>query len=115
MSFLISDAWAEAAPAAQQPGMDQGIFLFAVFVVFFFLFVWPQHKKGRDHKKMVEALSKGNEVVTNGGLLGRIVEVDDSFILLEIADGVHVHVQKHMIASMMPKGTYKASKKKSEK
>ena len=111
MSFLISDAFAEAAPSAPSPGLIEGLLPFAILAIFFVIFVWPQHKRGREHKKLVQALSKGNEVVTNGGLLGKIVDVDDSFVQLEISENVFVHVQKHAVANLMPKGTYKAVKK----
>jgi preprotein translocase subunit YajC len=109
MSFLISDAFAEGA--ANPPGMIEGLLPFAILAIFFVLFVWPQHKKAREHKKLVLALSKGNEVVTNGGVIGRIVDVDDNFVHLEVSEGVTVLVQKHMISTLMPKGTYKAAKK----
>lgn len=112
MSFLISDALAEAAPAAaQDPGIAGLILPGAILLIFFFLFVLPQHRRGREHKKLIESLVKGNEVVTNGGLLGRVVDVDESFVQLEVGENVYVNVQKHAIASLMPKGTYKARKK----
>lgn len=114
MSFLISDAFAQAAPAAQEPGIAGLIFPLAILAVFFFLFVWPQHKRSREHKKLVEALTKGSEVVTTGGLLGKVTDLDDNFVQLEVADNVHIHVQRHAVASMMPKGTYK-TKKRAEK
>jgi preprotein translocase subunit YajC len=111
MSFLISDALAEAAPAAQDPGMFGALLPLAVFAFAFFLFIWPQHRRTREHKKMVESLAKGNEVVTTGGVLGRIVEIDDNFVHLEIAEGITVFVQKNAVGSLMPKGTYKARKR----
>ncbi|MBS1214135.1 MAG: preprotein translocase subunit YajC [Proteobacteria bacterium] len=111
MSLFISDAYAQAAPAAQEPGIAGLIFPIAILVVFFFLFVWPQQKRGREHKKLISALTKGNEVVTTGGLLGKVVDVDDNFVQLEVSENVFVHVQKHAIGSLMPKGTYKTKKK----
>ena len=114
MSFFISDALAQAAPAAQDPGLVGLIFPLAILAMFFFLFVWPQHRRSREHKKLVEALTKGSEVVTNGGLLGKVADLDDNFVQLEVAENVYVHIQRHAIASLMPKGTYKA-KKRSEK
>lgn len=111
MSFFISDAFAEAGPAAQDPGLAGLILPLAILVVFFVLFVWPQHKRGREQKKLIESLAKGNEVVTNGGLLGKVVDVDENFVQLELAENILVHVQKHQIASLMPKGTYKAKKR----
>jgi preprotein translocase subunit YajC len=68
-------------------------------------------KRSKEHKKLVEQLSTGSEVVTNGGLLGRITRVDESFVTVEFADKVQIKVQKHAIASVMPKGTIKAAKK----
>lgn len=111
MSFFISDALAEAPAAAQSPGLADMIVPVAILLIFFFLFVLPQHRRGRDHKKLVESLTKGSEVVTNGGLLGRVVEVDDSFVQLEVSENVYVNVQKHAVAALMPKGTYKIRKK----
>jgi preprotein translocase subunit YajC len=111
MSFLISDAFAQAAPAAQEPGIAGLIFPLAILAIFFFLFVWPQHKRSREHKKLVEALAKGSEVVTTGGLLGKVTDLDENFVQLEVAENVYVHVQRHAVASLMPKGTYKAKKK----
>lgn len=114
MSFFISDAFAQAAPAAQEPGLAGLIFPLAILAVFFFLFVWPQHKRSKEHKKLVEALTKGSEVVTTGGLLGKVTDLDENFVQLEVAENVYVHVQRHAVASLMPKGTYKA-KKRTEK
>lgn len=116
MAFLISEARAEtpapvAGPAAQEPGMAGLIFPLAILLVFFFLFIRPQQRRQKEHKKMVEALTRGTDVVTNGGLLGRVVDLDDNFVRLEVADNVQVQVQRHAVTSLMPKGTYKASKK----
>jgi preprotein translocase subunit YajC len=109
MSFFISDALAAEAPPA--PGVIEGVLPFLILGVFFFLFVVPQWKRGREQKKMLESLAKGAEVLTSGGVLGRIADVDDNFVLLEVNEGVHLYVQKHSITQMMPKGTYKARKK----
>lgn len=115
MDFLISNAMAEAGPAAaQEPGFAGLILPLAILLVFFFLFVVPQQRKAKEQKKMVESLAKGTEVITAGGLLGRVADLDDNFVQLELADNVIVHVQKHAVASLVPKGTYK-SRKKGEK
>ncbi len=108
MSFFISDALA-AAPAQQPDPIMSFLPLLLIFVVFYFLLIRPQTKRAKEHKAMVEALSKGDEVVTNGGLLGRITQVDDNFVTLKIADNVEVKVQRQAIATLMPKGTTKAS------
>lgn len=110
MDFLISNAYA-AAPAAQDPGIAGLVMPAAILLMFFFLFVLPQQRRGKEQKKMIQALTRGSEIVTTGGLLGKVVELDDNFIQLEIAENIHVHVQRHAIASLMPKGTYKAKKR----
>jgi preprotein translocase subunit YajC len=111
MSFFISDAMAQAAPAAQEPGFAGLILPLAIMGVFFFLFILPQKRREKEHKKLVEALNKGSEVVTTGGLLGRVTDLDDNFVQLELADNVYVHVQRDAIATLVPKGTYKTRKK----
>jgi preprotein translocase subunit YajC len=106
MDFFISDALA-AAPQGQGDPLLSFLPLIFIFVVFYFLLIRPQAKKAKEHKQMVEALSKGDEVVTNGGLLGRISKVGDNFIELDIAEGITVKVQRQAVANLMPKGTIK--------
>lgn len=108
MSFFISDAWAEAAPAAQQPDVFGAILPFAIlFVVFYFLLIRPQQKRAKEHRKMIDNLAKGDEIVTAGGLVGKVVDLGDNFIEMEVADNVRVKVQRPMLASVLPKGTIK--------
>lgn len=107
MSFFISDAWAQAAPAAEPNAIVSFLPLVLILVIFYFLLIRPQSKRAKEHKNMVEALSKGNEIVTNGGLLGKIIEVGDNFVLVQIASGVEVKIQKQAVATLMPKGTVK--------
>jgi len=113
MSFFISDALAEGGAAAAQAGGESGMLgflpLILIFVLFYFMLIRPQSKRAKEHKQMVATLSKGDELVTNGGLLGRAVEIGDSFISLEIADGVVVKIQRHAIAAMLPKGSVKGT------
>jgi preprotein translocase subunit YajC len=106
MSFFISDAMA-AAPQGQGDALTSLLPLVLIFIVFYFLLIRPQSKKAKEHKQMVEALAKGDEIVTNGGLLGRISKVGDNFVELEVAEGVTVKVQRQAAASLMPKGTIK--------
>ena len=108
MGFFIADAFAQTAPAQGQPGMGDFVFLILLFVVFYFLLIRPQMKRAKEHKKMVASLSKGDEVVTNGGLLGKITNLGDDFMKLEIAEGLEVTVQKQAVASLLPKGTIKS-------
>lgn len=105
MEFLISNAWAQ--DGAGQSGFLSLLFPVAILVLFFFLFIRPQQKRVKEHKTMVEALKKGDEVLTNGGLAGNITNVSDNFVSLQIADNVVVKVQKQSIGSLLPKGTLK--------
>ena len=113
MSFLISDAWAEGAGAAA--GAPQGspassmIFFLVIFAVFYFLLIRPQQKRAKEHRNLVASLAKGDEIVTNGGVLGRITELNDNFITVEVADGVNVKVQRQAISAVLPKGTMKSA------
>ena len=106
MNFFISDAQA-AAPAGQSDPLTSFLPLIIIFIVFYFLLIRPQTKKAKEHKQMVEALAKGDEVVTNGGLLGKVTKVGDNFVDLELAEGIVVKLQRHAVGSLMPKGTIK--------
>jgi preprotein translocase subunit YajC len=109
MNGLISDAYAQAG-AAGPGGQFQFAIVMAVFVgVFYFLLIRPQQKKQKEHQSMLTRLSAGDEVVTTGGLLGKVTEVGDTFVTIEIADGVRVKVQKFQVGSLMPKGTLKSA------
>ena len=107
MSFFISDALAQDAGAQAGGGFEMIIPLLLMFVIFYFLLIRPQQKKAKEHKNMVEALSKGDEIITNGGLVAKITEVDESFLTCKVADNVEVKVQRHAIMSVLPKGTIK--------
>jgi preprotein translocase subunit YajC len=108
MNALIPAAWAQAGGAS--PGSAAPLLMMVVFVaVFYFLLIRPQQKKAKDHQAMVSKLSNGDEVVTSGGILGRIVDVGDSFVTLEIAENVRIKVQKIQVTSLMPKGTLKSA------
>lgn len=111
MSFFISDAMAQAAPAVQQPGIEGMLFPLGILIFFYFLFIRPQSKRNKEQKQMLAALTKGAEVVTTGGILGKVAEIDDNFVKLEVADNSFMTVQRHHIATMMPKGTYKTAAK----
>ncbi len=110
MGFLISDAYAQqGGSSAQGDPTISFVMLIVLFAVFYFLLIRPQQKRQKEHKRMVEALAKGDEVVTNGGLLGRITKVGDNFITLEVAEGTQLRVQRSAVASLMPKGTLKSA------
>jgi preprotein translocase subunit YajC len=107
---LISTAYAQAAPAATG-GAESSLLsllpLVLMFVVLYFIMIRPQMKRQKEHKAMVDALAKGDEIVTAGGLAGRISKLGDSYIGVEIADGVEVQVQRNAVAQVLPKGTLK--------
>mgnify|MGYP003907703041 CR=1 FL=1 len=106
--MLISPAFAQAAGAATQ-GDTLLTFLpmIAIFVVFYFLLIRPQQKKQKEARAMLEALEKGNEVVTAGGILGRIVKLDEQYATIEVANNVQMVVQRGSISQLLPKGTIK--------
>jgi preprotein translocase subunit YajC len=110
MSLLISDALAQGTGgSALGGGYSQIVILVALVAVFYFLLIRPQQKRMKDQQTMISRLATGDEVVTTGGILGRITEVGDSFITLEISDGVRVKVQKAQVTQLVPKGTLKSA------
>ncbi len=111
MSFIVSDAMAQAAGAGaeQTPAWTGLLPMVILFVIFYFLLIRPQQKKAKEHRTMVEELSKGDEAVTTGGILGKIRKVGENFVDLEVADGVTLTIQKGQIGQLMPKGTLKSN------
>jgi preprotein translocase subunit YajC len=111
MSLFISDALAQAAPAASAGGegglMQMLITMGLFFAVFYFLAIRPQQKRAKEHKAMVEALGKGDEVVTQGGIVGRVSDLGENFIEVEIAEEVKVKIQRGAVSAVLPKGTIK--------
>jgi preprotein translocase subunit YajC len=109
MDLFISPAYAQAAGGSAGGGFSQ-ILILVVFVgIFYFMLIRPQQKRMKDQQAMLSKLATGDEVVTSGGILGRITEVGEIFITLEIADGVRIRVQRTQITQLMPKGTYKGA------
>ena len=107
MSFFISDAMAQTAGGASSPGFMSFLPMIALFVIFYFLLIRPQQKRQKEHKNMVTGLAKGDEIVTMGGMLGKITAVDENFVTVNIAKETEVKIQKASVQAMMPKGTYK--------
>jgi preprotein translocase subunit YajC len=107
MDFFIASAYAQ--DAAPQGGLLSFLPLIVIFIVFYFLLIRPQTKRAKEHRQLVEKLAAGDEVVTNGGLLGKITHVGDSFVTLELADNLKIKLQKHAVASVVPKGTMKTA------
>lgn len=108
MNFFISDALAQTGSGPTGGGLISLLPLVLIFVVFYFLLIRPQQKRQKQHREMVASLSTGDEVVTNGGTLGRVIDVGDTFITLEIAPNINIKVQRNAVAQMMPKGTAKS-------
>ena len=110
--MFISSAFAQTAPAAAAGGdmmstLTGMLPLVLMFVVLYFIMIRPQMKKQKEHKAMIDALAKGDEVVTAGGLLGRVTKVAESFVSLEVSSGVEVQCQRSAVVQVLPKGTVK--------
>ncbi len=110
MNSLIPDAMAQTAGGAPAGAGATPFIMMAVFVViFYFLLIRPQQKKQKEHQAMLSKLAVGDEVVTAGGILGRIIEVGDQFLTIEIADNVRIKVQRFQVTTIVPKGTLKGA------
>jgi preprotein translocase subunit YajC len=110
--MFISSAFAQAAPAAASGGDFQSTLmsmlpLLLMFVVLYFVMIRPQMKKQKEHRAMVDALAKGDEVVTAGGLLGKVSKIGDAYIGVEMAAGVEIQMQRSAVVQVLPKGTIK--------
>ena len=107
--MLIPSAFAQApAAGAGDTGLMGFLPIVLMFVLLYFLMIRPQMKRAKEHKTMVEALQKGDEVITSGGVLGRITRVNDAYVLVEIAPNTEVSVQKTAVQTLLPKGTIKS-------
>jgi preprotein translocase subunit YajC len=110
MNSLIPDAMAQTAGASPVGGGLMPFVMMGVFVViFYFLLIRPQQKKQKEHQAMLSKIGEGDEVVTGGGILGKVIAVGDQFLTLEIADGVRIKVQRFQVTSLVPKGTLKGA------
>jgi preprotein translocase subunit YajC len=107
MNFLISPAYAQSAGTPSGGGLGQILILVVFVAIFYFMLIRPQQKRLKEQQAMLAKLASGDEVVTSGGILGRITEVGDTFVTLEVATGVRIHVQRSQISQLMPKGTLK--------
>lgn len=106
--MFISNAYAQAAAGGDPTGGLMGLLpLILMFIVLWFLMIRPQMKRAKEHKAMVAALAKGDEVVTQGGIAGRVTQVSDNFLHVEVADNVNIVVQAQAVATVLPKGTLK--------
>ena len=108
MDFFISSAWAQDAAAQQNP-MTSVFFIVILFVVFYFMLIRPQQKRAKQHKTMIGALQSGDEVVTNGGVLGKLTDIGEQFLTVEISDGISIKLQRNAVATVLPKGSIKSA------
>lgn len=108
-NLLVSNAYAEGAAPAAGGGILDFLPLIALVAVFYFMVLRPQMKRSKEMKIMLEALQKGDEVVTSGGVMGRITKVGESYVSLEVAEGITLQVQKGAIQTVLPKGTIKSA------
>lgn len=112
--MFISSAFAQTAPAAAGGDMQSSLMsmlpLVLMFVVLYFVMIRPQMKKQKEHRAMIEALAKGDEVATAGGLLGKVTKLGEAYLTLELAPGVEVQLQRSAIIQVLPKGAINPSK-----
>ena len=106
--MIISSAYAQAAAPAGEPGFIGFLPIILMFVLLYFLMIRPQMKRAKEHKQMVEALQKGDEVITAGGVVGRISKIGDAYVSLEIAPNTEINVQRAAVQTLLPKGTIKS-------
>jgi preprotein translocase subunit YajC len=105
--MFVSEAWAQAPAGAAGGGYESILLIGAMFAVMYFLMIRPQMKRAKEHKALIEALQKGDEVVTSGGVLGRISKVGEGYVGVEIAPNVEIQVQRAAVQTVLPKGTIK--------
>ena len=107
--MFISNAYAQGAAGGVEGQLLGFLPIILMFVVLYFLMIRPQMKRAKEHKSMLEKLSVGDEVITNGGIAGTITEIGDNFVTVEVADNVRVRVQKAAVGNVLPKGTLKSA------
>ena len=105
--MLINQAWAQGFGGPAGGGMESMLLIVLMFVVLYFLMIRPQMKRAKEHKTLLDGLQKGDEVVTVGGVLGRITKLNENYVTLEIAHSIEVQVQRPAVQVLLPKGTIK--------
>ena len=109
LDFLIPTAYAQSAGGQPQGGFGMLVVPIILIAIMYFLMIRPQMKRQKEHKAMLDKLSKGDEVLTNGGIAGTVAEIGDNFITVEVAENVRIRVQKGAIGNVLPKGTLKSA------
>ena len=109
LDFVIAPAYAQAAAPAAPSMMSTLLFPIALIAIMYFLMIRPQMKRQKEHRAMLDKLARGDEVITNGGIAGTIVEIGEAFVTVEVASGVQLRVQKGAIGNVLPKGTLKSA------
>jgi preprotein translocase subunit YajC len=107
MSFFIPNAYAQSSSPVGD-GMTSILLIGGMFVLMYFMIIRPQRKRQKEHQSIIENVAKGDEVVTNGGILGRVLKVDENYMVIEVADKVELKLQKVALHAVLPKGTIKA-------
>jgi preprotein translocase subunit YajC len=105
---IAKEAWAQGAGAGPGGGFESILLIVLMFVVLYFLMIRPQMKRAKEHKTMIEGLQKGDEVVTAGGVLGRISKLNENYVSLEVANNIEIQVQRPSVQLVLPKGTLKS-------
>lgn len=109
MGFFISDAMAAAAaPAGQADGTMSLFMIIGIFVLFYFMLIRPQNKRAKEHRQLMSNLKKGDEIVTSSGILAKVIDLDEQFLKVNLADGVEVTMQRSAVSAVLPKGTLKS-------
>ncbi|GAB3357742.1 preprotein translocase subunit YajC [Lysobacter tyrosinilyticus] len=109
LDFLISPAYAQTAAPSQGGGLITFLPMIGLIAVMYFLMIRPQMKRQKEHRAMLDKLSKGDEVLTNGGIAGVVTDIGENFVTVEIADNVRIRIQKGAVANVLPKGTLKSA------
>jgi preprotein translocase subunit YajC len=108
VGFLISDAYAEGAPSGGGDPIQLVIMVGVFFAIMYFMIIRPQQKRAKEHTALLGGMSKGDEVVTTGGIIGKVVNIGENFVEMKVSEGNTLKIQKHAIANVMPKGTMKS-------
>ena len=109
MKFFIAEAWAQSNPPPEPPGeFWLPLLIFStIFLVYYLFVIRPRLKRHKERLRMLASVGKGDEIITNGGLLGRVLQIGDNFLLLELAEGIEIKIEKSAISRVVPKGTTK--------